>query len=319
MLTARDNPYLFGHTAAEAAFDEALAGGRMHHAWLIAGPPGIGKATLAYRFARRLFAGPGRPAHDPALPMFRRVARDTHADLLTIERTTDTKGKRRAEIVVDTVRAVPAFLHLTPVEGGWRVVVVDEAETLNRNASNALLKVLEEPPARAVLVLACAAPGRLPATIRSRCRLLRLHPLALADMAAALGQVGPETDWAAIIPQADGAPGRALALAARGDDVVSSVAQVFETPAMAFPDKQALADKLARAETGYADFMDAVRDRLAVEIRDAAASGVTGWGARQLAGWVDLWMTLGRLQDETERFHLDQRQAIVMAIETLAQ
>ena len=111
---------------------------------------------------------------------------------LRTKRKLGPKGKLRTEIVVDTVRAAPEFLHLTPAEGGWRVVVVDGAETMNRNAANALLKVLEEPPNRAVLILTCAAPGRLPPTVRSRCRLLRLSPLGAADMRGLLPALLPQ-------------------------------------------------------------------------------------------------------------------------------
>ncbi|MBC7801304.1 MAG: AAA family ATPase, partial [Gemmatimonadaceae bacterium] len=168
-MEPRANPLLLGHAAAEAAMDDAIRARRVHHAWLLTGLEGIGKATCAYRFARRLLAGTGA-AHDPDSPLFRRVAAGTHADLLTIERAWDDKRKRkRSEIVVDSARGAAEFLRLTPAEGGWRIVVVDGAEHLNRNAANALLKILEEPPARAVLLLVCAAPGRLLPTIRSRC------------------------------------------------------------------------------------------------------------------------------------------------------
>lgn len=324
-MTPRANPFLFGHEAAEAAFDDALAAGRMHHAWFITGPPGIGKATLAYRFARRLFAGPGRPAHDPALPMFRRVAEGSHADLLTIEREWDDKRKRlRAEIVVDTVRAVPAFLHLTPAEGGWRVVVVDGAEGMNRNAANALLKVLEEPPARAVLLLTCDAPGRLPATIRSRCRLLRLSPLGPADMDAALSRLVPDADRAALAALAEGAPGRAVELAGEGLSVAGLVNRTLAQHPVSAQQAQEIATALARSDEAFGDYMDLLRQRVAVTVRAAAAEGHspnsapnTALNVRPLAGWYDVWHTLGRIQDETERFHLDRRQAIVSVIEQL--
>jgi DNA polymerase-3 subunit delta' len=129
---SRANTILLGHDAAEATILDAIFAGRMHHAWLITGPEGIGKATLAYRFARRLLAG--RPttqslALDPTNPVFRRVAAASHADMLTIERAFDPKRKRmRTQIAVDDVRKVNGFMHLTPAEGGWRVVVVDGAD-----------------------------------------------------------------------------------------------------------------------------------------------------------------------------------------------
>ena len=150
--------------------------------------------------------------------MFRRVAAGAHADLLTVERAWDHKRKReRTEIVVDDVRKFTDFLRLTPAEGGWRVVIVDGAEDLNRNAANALLKVLEEPPARAILLLVCAAPGRLLPTIRSRCRRLRLSPLADAAMEALLTDYLPDLEAdarARLVTLAEGSPGRALLLAA---------------------------------------------------------------------------------------------------------
>jgi DNA polymerase-3 subunit delta' len=186
--TPRQNPELFGHAAAERRLLDAWASGRLPHAWLICGPRGIGKATLAYRFARFLLkagdatGGSGRPASlasDPQDPVFRRVAAGGHADLLTVERGWDKKReRRRGEIIVDDVRDVGAFLRLTPAEGGWRVVVVDSADEMNPNAANAILKVLEEPPRRAALLLVSHAPGRLLPTIRSRCCRLVLKPLA---------------------------------------------------------------------------------------------------------------------------------------------
>ena len=323
----RANPHLFGHGAAEAAFAEALSGARMHHAWLITGRPGIGKATLAYRFARQLFArATGADAHDPRSPLFRRVAENSHADLLSIEREWDEKKKRhRAEIVVDTVRAVPEFLHLTPAEGGWRVVVVDEAETLNRNAANALLKVLEEPPARAVLLLVCSAPGRLPPTIRSRCRLLRLHPLADGAMRQALGVALPDLDpeeRGRLLGLAEGSPGRAVALAGQGVATAEMVTELLHAPHLPLPRMMEAADKLARAEEAYGAFMGLLRDGIADAVRaqaagraDAAQAGLVA--RRPLAAWIDLWHTLGEMQDETERFHLERRHAIVSALELL--
>src|SRR5580698_10041558 len=146
LMTPRENPHLIGQEAAERAVVEALAGRRLHHAWLVTGPEGVGKATLAFRFARRLFAGgTGTLEMDPTHPVFRRVAAASHADLLTVEREWDEKKMRmKKNISADSAREVPGFLHLTPAEGGWRVVIVDGAEDVNPQSANALLKVLEE-------------------------------------------------------------------------------------------------------------------------------------------------------------------------------
>ncbi len=326
----RENPVLLGHAAAEAVFDEAIRAGRVHHAWLLTGPEGVGKATLAYRFARRLLAGPGMPAaqaNDPASPVFRRVAAGTHADLLTIEREWDDKRRRlRSEIVVDSARGVADFLRLTPAEGGWRLVVVDGAEHLNRNAANALLKVLEEPPPRAVLLLTCASPGRLLPTIRSRCRRLRLGELGPADMERVLARCLPDMGLAdrAALAVLSGAPGRALVLAEeQGVEVAALVGDVLQAaPNLPVLRAYEIADKLARNDAGFAAFMGLLRDAISAAVRNAARGRADAAqqrlaALRPLAEWGDLWHALTRLQDDTERFNLDKRHAIVSGLDLL--
>jgi DNA polymerase-3 subunit delta' len=328
----RSNPLLRGHEAAEALVAEALRGGRFHHAWLITGPPGIGKATFAYRFARRLLAGAGEggslflPAEHP---VFRRVAVGSHADLLTVEREINVKTKRmRTEIVVENAREIPQFMHRTPAAGGGRVVVVDGAEDLNRSAANALLKVLEEPPARAVLLLTCSAPGRLLPTIRSRCRRLALAPLDEMAMADVLGVYLPELEGDArgrVITLAEGSVGRALDLAGSGGvamaDLVGLVlAAVPDLPVMRAHE---VADKIGRDEDAFSTFMDLLRAGLAAAVRDAARGRADPdqsrlLGTRPLDAWVDVWHALTRLQDETEGAHLDKRQALVEGFALLA-
>ena len=326
----RENPSLLGQAAAEVVIDDAIRAGRIHHAWLLTGPEGVGKATLAYRFARRLLAGPQASAvsaNDPASAVFRRVAAGTHADLLTIEREWDDKRKRlRSEIVVDSARGVADFLRLTPAEGGWRIVVVDGAEHLNRNAANALLKVLEEPPPRAVLLLVCASPGRLLPTIRSRCRQLRLGELGPADMDRVLACCLPNMDPAdrAALVALSGAPGRALTLAEeQGVELAALVADVLRAaPNVPLLRAYEVADRLARSEAGFTAFMGLLRDAISAAVRSAArGQGDAGQqrlaALRPLAEWGDLWHALTRLQDDTERFNLDKRHAIVSSLDLL--
>src|SRR5437016_8213797 len=180
----------------------------MSHAWLIGGPRGVGKATLAYRMARFVFAQPDPSRPDaqgatwlglpPDNPAVRRVGAQAHSDMLVLARTEGDSGKLRTVIQVDDVRRTIGFFGSTAGEGGWRVCIVDSADELNAAGANALLKILEEPPAKALLIVVSHAPGRLLPTIRSRCRRLALRPLAAEDvaraLAAALGREANELD-----------------------------------------------------------------------------------------------------------------------------
>jgi DNA polymerase III subunit delta' len=324
----RANPTLLGHDDAEATVLEAFRTGRMHHAWLITGPEGVGKATFAYRFARRLLAGRSAGeslALDPADPVFRRVAAGSHADLLTIERMLNEKTKRmKTQIAVEDVRKINGFMSLTPAEGGWRVVVVDGAEDMNQASANALLKILEEPPPRAILLLVCASPGRLLPTIRSRCRRLRLTPLADEPMGVLLGQFLPGLDAderGRLITLAEGSPGRAIMLAEdEGLKIAMLVDKLLaDLPGVPVSRGYEIADFLGRSETGFSTFMDLVRAGVAAAVRESVRGRADPEqerlvGLRPLDAWGELWQGLTKLQDETERFALDKRQAIVAGI-----
>ncbi len=328
----RENPILLGHEEAEATLAAAITSGRLHHAWLVTGAHGIGKATLAFRFARRLLAGPspdGTLEVAPNSPTFRRVAAGSHADLLTVELAYDAKRKKmKSQIAVDDVRRITDFMALTPAEDGWRVAIVDGAEDLNQSSANALLKILEEPPRRAILVLTCAAPGRLPATIRSRCRRLRLASVPDAAMAELLARYlpdMPDADRARLVAVSDGSPGRALMLAEEeglrlatlADEVLASL------PALSPLRAYEVADALGRADDAFSTFMDLLRASLAAAVRQAARGRADTAQARLAAlrpldAWAELWHALTRLQDDTERLNLDKRQAVVTGLGLLA-
>lgn len=219
---------LIGHREHGAAFRAAFDTGQMHHAWLLAGAAGIGKAGFAEAAACWLLARAAGPAQgiasdslevDPEHPTARLLAAGSHLDLRRLERTTDPAGKLRAQIRIDEVRALQPLFRQTPALSDWRVVIVDSIDDLNRNAANALLKNLEEPPPGTLFLCISHAPGRLLPTIRSRCRTLRFEPLSDEDVARVLDDVRPDlsmTDRDALVRIAQGAPGRALRFASIG-------------------------------------------------------------------------------------------------------
>lgn len=215
-----------GHRAAINAFLAASTGGALHHAWLLAGPLGVGKATFAEAAALRLLADAMTPGTLPSglavpedHPAARLAAAGSHPDLRVLRRLPkkDKEDELARSITVDQIRSLGPFLGTMPSLSPRRVIVIDAADDLERpGASNALLKSLEEPPAGTVFLLVSHAPGRLLPTIRSRCRLLRFDPLGDEDMAAVLARALPDADAderAALVRIGEGAPGRAIGYA----------------------------------------------------------------------------------------------------------
>jgi DNA polymerase-3 subunit delta' len=308
---------LYGHAEAEQAFLEAYRGGRMPHAWLIGGARGIGKATLAYRMARFAFAHPDqagaqvRAAETLALPAdnsaVRRVVAQGHSDLLVLERVADDKGKMPTVISVDLVRKTIGFFGSTAGEGGWRVCIVDAADELNPAGANALLKILEEPPRKSLLLVVSHAPGRLLPTIRSRCRRLALRPLAAEYVARAtadaLGREASEGDIKAAATASDGSVARAL------DLLGGNALQVRERvnallgalPAVDPRALHALGDALGRDENAFTAFVDAVRDWLSARVTAARAE------PGRLARLAEVWDKLNRAARDVEIFHLERK------------
>ncbi|MES1200862.1 MAG: DNA polymerase III subunit delta' [Pseudomonadota bacterium] len=294
-----------GHDDAEHALTDALKSERMHHAWLLAGPKSVGKATLAYRFARMALGAKhagARPLDvDPEDPIARRIMAMAHPDLFILRRGLNDRGKPRRDIAVDEARALGAFFSLAPAEGGMRVAIIDAVDDLNRNSANAILKTLEEPPPRSVLLLVCHAPGAALATIRSRCRRLALRAVSDAEVSAAVGDKAEP----ALLRLARGRPGRAIALKAQ------------DAPAA---DLERDLEALVRGEARRA--LPALYDKLggepferfsaAVELacEQIRAKGVeTGSEA-----WAETWSALETLRTEAEDLDMDPRHALARAV-----
>ncbi len=355
----RRNPNLIGHEQAETTLLDAFNSSRLAHAWLLSGRKGIGKATLAYRFARFLLANGGGEG-DAGLfggdlpkdnsdtlfvasdnPVFSRVAGGGHADLKSIERQFDEKrGKYKTEIVIDDVRSISHFLSMTSAEGGWRVVIIDSADEMNRNAANAVLKVLEEPPKKAILLLVTHNPGRLLPTIRSRCRMLGLSVLDEANVSRMLVEHHPDMnhgDALALARLSEGSIGRALDLEVEGGlDLYRDLLGLLETlPRLDVAALHALAGKLGRAggDSSFHTFGDLLLGWLGRLILSASKDeqGTDTPEGRlnerltataTLASWLEVWDKVTHLLARTDAINMDRRQMIInifLAIEKAAQ
>jgi DNA polymerase-3 subunit delta' len=303
-LHPRANFMFIGYQEQEQALAVALGGERMHHAWLLSGPRGVGKATLAYRFARVALGarvvGPRPLDADPQHEVSGQIAALSHPDLFVLRRGLNDRGKPRREITVDEVRALTHFFTLAPARGGMRVAIVDAVDDLNRNAANALLKTLEEPPKRSVLLLVCHAPGAALATIRSRCRRLAMRPVESELVVAALG-AGVD---ASLVNLARGRIGRALALAAQDVKFDRRDGWRAATGGKAGMVLSSLYDSLSGEPT---ERLETVLEFAGDWARQA---GVASAGE----GWAEAWSALEGLRSEALDLDMDPRHALARAV-----
>jgi DNA polymerase III subunit delta' len=317
-----ENRRLVGHQATLDRLASAFASGRMHHAWLVTGPRGIGKATALARFAGHVFRNPdftSAPSHyvvpadnDVAEA---RVARAAHPNLLHLRRPWNERDKRwRTELTVEEIRRTVPFFGNAPAEAGWRVAIVDTTDDLNASAANALLKILEEPPPRTLFfLLANSWRGMLP-TIRSRCQTLTLRPLEDTETLAALQLLGilddsPDADQKLVARLSGGSVRRAiLILRAGGLDLYRR----FETLAFAdgLPDWAEIhrlageISALSRDEE-FRLLIDFAHDDIAGRLRGREAD------ISALAGWVEVWEKIARSADRTDAYNLDRKQVVL--------
>lgn len=315
----RDVFDFMGHDNAELAFEDARARGRLHHAWLLTGSEGVGKATFAFRAARRLLGAPHDPSHgilgaDPGHPVSRQIMARAHPDLLVLERVGED-GKPRRVIPVDEARKLSEFFSKSPATAPHRVAILDAADDLNMNAANAVLKTLEEPPPSGILLLVSHAPGGLLPTIRSRCRRLAFGAMAEAETASfvsARTQASAE-DAIRLARMSGGAPGRAWRLARAGAVALDDAARTLlaDLPDVDEAMALALADRF-RGSEGPANF-NLLFERLADRIHDR----VQAWAQDSVAGldpWVRAWETLQRLPREVDSVNLDRTDALFTAL-----
>ncbi|HEY2179833.1 MAG TPA: DNA polymerase III subunit delta' [Caulobacteraceae bacterium] len=320
----RDSHELLGAERAEQSFLDAMARGRLHHAWLIVGPVGVGKATFAYRAARRLLGAAPASAHgllgaSPDDPVSRLITARAHPDLLALQLDPED-GKSRKQIPVEEARGLPEFFAKTPAIAPWRVAIVDTADDLNPHGANAVLKILEEPPERGIIFLISHRPGALLPTIRSRCRMLRLTAPDEGETAAWLHEkAGSGADEARrLSAMAGGAPGRAWRLAGL-DALAADEAAGDILASLPSPDPAAM---LALAE-GFRGAEGAERfallfERLAERVHAMAAERALAGEGEGLEGWAEAYETLIDLPRAAEGVNLDRADVFYTALARLA-
>lgn len=321
----RETAHLVGQDLALARAARAIRGGHPPQGWLLTGPPGIGKATLAYRIARYMLAYGATPAGAEDLsvperePNALQLAAGGHPGLLVLKRGLNDAGKRMTVLSVDVVRKLGGFFGMTSGAGGWRVAILDTADDMNDAAANALLKLLEEPPTRAMLLLLSNTPGRLLPTIRSRCQRLDLRPLDDATLETELARLLPGTEAserAALARLAGGSLGMALQLAAGESVALAQLAdRLLEHDGA--PDIAAIlamADRIGRGADSLDAFATFLTDALMQRIRARAAAGGT-----HLDRWIECLGRLNARFARTAALNLEPRQTLIGAATALAQ
>lgn len=328
-----ENPVLVGHDEILHRLASLYASGRMHHGWLISGPRGIGKATLAAHFAGHVFRNPDpasaphefvRPEQSDAMQS--RIARGAHPNLLHLRRTWNAQTKKwRTVLPVDEIRRVNHFFATSAAEAGWRIVIIDAADDLNTNAANALLKALEEPPSPTLFFILAHSPRGLLATIRSRCQKLSMQPLGNEQLLEALAAVGLADDLKPgdrdlLTALAGGSVRRAITLLA--DDGLPLYRE-FERllSGISAPDWTAihkLAGELApvRAEGRYRLLLEMAHDRVAGDLRRnglslASGQSKSGQDLSVLARNAEVWEKTRRSAALADSYNLDRKQVIL--------
>jgi DNA polymerase III subunit delta' len=327
---------LLGHERAADDFMHTLIGERAHHAWLIHGPEGIGKTTFAYHIAHHILSGGQQKIGklDAKLPAYKLVTGQTHPDLRVITRPIDEKtGIKKNEIPVESIRGLNEFFHLTSAYNNWRVAIIADAECLSRSAANALLKILEEPPQRAMIIMTAISAGQLLPTLRSRCRKLALFALSDKHMHELIKKDYPQIgldDAALIVRLAEGSFGRAAALIDHdGQELYASlIGHLAAMPKLNLAAIQSFADQVAR-KSELARF-DLVAGFLLGWLQSLVLCAATGqaddspgsnaqllrrFAAWQpLEHWLKVWDKVRQMLAAGEGAHLDRKLVLVNSI-----
>lgn len=329
----RERGLLVGHQETERQLLDAYRSERLHHAWILGGPKGIGKATLAFRFARFAIANPDRfgtavaAAQDLSLPeehpVFRQVASGANPNILHLRRPWDEKSKRfKTELPVDEIRKTVSFFGTTASSSAWRVCIVDAADDMNISSANALLKILEEPPAQCLFLVLSHAPGRLLPTIRSRCRRIDMQPLGNDEIVDGLRDLSPDdlpdaNGLSDLVGFADGSLRSALTLLS-GDGLAINkgfISLAEKAPEVDVIALHGLGDLVAaRGQSdNWESFLHIARQWLHRRMR-ADATSAPG----RLVSWADLWEKMNRAAADTDALNLDRKQVVLDVLRNLS-
>lgn len=318
-----ENALLVGHGDAADFLASSYRAGKLHHALLLAGPAGIGKATLAFHLANHLIShpraseAPTRLAQpDPASAVFRQIAQGAHPAVLHLTRPVNERTKGfKSVITVDEIRRVSRILGMTSHDGGYRVVIVDPADDMNVNAANALLKNLEEPPARCLFILIAHQLGRLLPTIRSRCQLVKLKPLDPDHLALVLDRLGADVGRGegareAVLARAAGSVREAVLMTQYGGlEIAEALEKVTTAATFEVESAWRIAEAVAGrdSEIQFGVFTSLVLDHAASGAAREAAQGALG----RSAALSELWSQLRGLITEADAYNLDRKQLVM--------
>lgn len=323
---------LFGYEKAQSFLTDSLAKGRLHHALLLEGPLGIGKATLAFHLAGHILRSAElneTPPHfykpDFSLPLWRQIATGTHPAILHITRPFDQKtGKFKTAITVEEIRKITHFMSRTAHDSGWRIVIIDPADDMNRNAANALLKTLEEPPAKALFLLVSHAAGRLLPTIRSRCQAMQFQPLSNDHIIKALDILSTRSGMSfdnqyatdILLDKAEGSVRKALMMSVYGGlEIAQATDEIVNGERFDLVKAQTLAQGISsrEAETQYDLFTEHILNIIAKTAQSKAEQAHLS----EAAAWSQLYVKTNADIMNTDSYNLDRKQAVILLLDKL--
>jgi len=317
---------LIGHRQTEQKLLDAYRSQRLHHAWILGGPKGVGKATLAFRFARFVIANPDRfvpevaaasdLSVDPEHAVARQLSAGGHPNILHLRRPWDDKSKRfKADLPVDQVRRTVSFFGTTASAKAWRLCIVDAADDMNISSANALLKILEEPPERCLFLVLSHAPGRLLPTIRSRCRRIDLAPLSEAEIADGLRDLAPDAmpgpeDLQEIALASDGSLRSAITLlSGDGLAIAKGVKRLAESAGqLDLAAVHALADLVATR--GQSDNWENFQHIIQIWLHERMRRDL-GAGLQKAHGLIELWEKTNQAIRDADALNLDRKQVVL--------